>query len=300
MSWPLIEQRRPDDEDVDPEPADELGRLAVDPAVDVDLAAERPCGEQVSRAARSFPGATSLHERLAAEAGLDGHDQDDVEELAVRLAAPRSGVAGLTARPGRPSRRPDPAQGRLDRLVDLDVERDRVAAGVEELVDVAAGLADHQVGVERAARSAAGGALIVFGPKVRFGTKWPSMTSRWIRSAPAVLDAPDGVGQVRRGRRRGCSRRPAPDPCPRLLHRPRRGDSAVNAAGRLVAALAAQRGCALARRVSSRRRATAGAGGSPARSAASWPQAAPISWPRLRRIVVAIPAVAEASPRTAR
>src|SRR5439155_15926632 len=28
-------------------------------------------------------------------------------------------------------------------------------------------------------------ALIVFGPNVRFGTKWPSMTSRWIRSAPA-------------------------------------------------------------------------------------------------------------------
>ena len=40
----------------------------------------------------------------------------------------------------------------------------------------------------------------------------------------------------------------------------------------------------------SRRRATAGAGGSPARSAASCPQAAPTSWPRLRRMVVPIPA----------
>src|SRR5436309_4221955 len=28
-------------------------------------------------------------------------------------------------------------------------------------------------------------AWIVRGPNVRFGTKWPSMTSRWIRSAPA-------------------------------------------------------------------------------------------------------------------
>ncbi len=28
-------------------------------------------------------------------------------------------------------------------------------------------------------------ALIVLAPKVRFGTKWPSITSRWIRSAPS-------------------------------------------------------------------------------------------------------------------
>ena len=44
----LDEQRRADDEDVDPEPAGELGGLAVDPAVDVDLAAERLVAEQVA------------------------------------------------------------------------------------------------------------------------------------------------------------------------------------------------------------------------------------------------------------
>ena len=43
----------------------------------------------------------------------------------------------------------------------------------------------------------------------------------------------------------------------------------------------------------SRRRATAAGGGSPARSAASWPHAAPISWPRLRRIVVCDAGVSE-------
>ena len=61
-----------------------------------------------------------------------------------------SGVPGLTARPAaRPAAR-IAAQRRLDLLrIDLDVERDRVAAGVEELVEYAAGLADHQVGVER-------------------------------------------------------------------------------------------------------------------------------------------------------
>src|SRR5204862_4413227 len=47
---------------------------------------------------------------------------------------------------------------------------------------------------------------------------------------------------------------------------------------------------ALSRSMRERRRATAWAGGSPARSAASWPQAAPMSWPRFLRTVVAMPA----------
>ena len=45
----LDEQRRADDEDVDAEPARELGGLAVDPAIDVDLAAERLVAQQVAR-----------------------------------------------------------------------------------------------------------------------------------------------------------------------------------------------------------------------------------------------------------
>ena len=66
--------------------------------------------------------------------------------------------------------------------------------------------------------------------------------------------------------------------------------SPTPAGDRLVAALAAERGRALA----DEPLAAAGDGRAPAarpaRSAASWPQAAPTSWPRLRRIVVAIPA----------
>ena len=42
---------------------------------------------------------------------------------------------------------------RLDlRRLDFDVERHRIAAGVEELVDVREGVADHQVNVERQLR----------------------------------------------------------------------------------------------------------------------------------------------------
>ena len=50
------------------------------------------------------------------------------------------------------------------------------------------------------------------------------------------------------------------------------------------------RAAALSATRRARRRATAGAGGSPARSAASCPHAAPTSWPRFRRIVVSMPA----------
>ena len=69
---------------------------------------------------------------------------------------------------------------------------------------------------------------------------------------------------------------------------------------RLVAALAAQGGARSRPSSRSRRRATAGAGGSPARSAASWPQAAPTSWPRLRRMVVRDAGLAERRGERAR
>ena len=79
--------------------------------------------------------------------------------------------------------------------------------------------------------------MIVFAPNVRFGTKWPSMTSRWIRSAPGLLDAPDGVArldEVGVEDARG-------DPRPAVGH----GYSPTPTGDRLVAALAAQGGRAL-------------------------------------------------------
>jgi len=80
-------------------------------------------------------GGDVLHERLAAEPRLDGHDEDDVEQAAVRLEA--SAGLRLDREPGRPAGGPDPAQRRLDLgRLDLDVEGDRIAACVEELVDV--------------------------------------------------------------------------------------------------------------------------------------------------------------------
>ena len=95
----LDEQGRADDEDVDPEDARELGGLAVDPAIDVDLAAVRLVAEHVARRQELGRGDV-LHELLAAEARFDGHDQDDVEELGVGLQR------------GQRRRRPDRQTGR--------------------------------------------------------------------------------------------------------------------------------------------------------------------------------------------
>ena len=192
-----------------------------------------------------------------------------------------SGVPGRTARPGGPAGVADRAERRLDRLLDLDVERDRVAAGVEVLLDVAAGLADHQVRVERQLRPAA---------EVLDGLR----AEREVRDEVAVhdvevdpvgarlLDAADGVARGSRGRRRGCWPRPWPVPSPSLLPRPDRG--------RLVAALAAERlraGHDRAARGAGRRPAPAAR--RPARPPAGRTRR-PTSWPRLRRMVVPIPA----------
>ena len=148
MSWPLIHSAEPTTRMSTPSPPDELGGLAVDPAVDVDLAAERLVAQQVARRAAASSCATSFMNDWPPKPGFDGHDHDDVEQLAYgsrrRQRRPR-----LDRQPGRPAGRPDRAQRRLDRLLDLDVERDRVAAGVEVLVEEAARLVDHQVGVER-------------------------------------------------------------------------------------------------------------------------------------------------------
>ena len=105
MSWPLHQQRRPDHEHVDAEPADELRRLAVDPAVDVDLAAEQPCGAAAPRAASSLPRATSFMNAWPPNPGSTVMISTMSRSSAYGSSAD-SGVAGRTARPAaRPAAR---------------------------------------------------------------------------------------------------------------------------------------------------------------------------------------------------
>ena len=75
----LQEQRRPDDEDVRAEAADQLGCLAVHPTVDVDLAAVELVRQELARGEQLRLRDVG-HERLAAEPRLDGHDHHDVEQ----------------------------------------------------------------------------------------------------------------------------------------------------------------------------------------------------------------------------
>ena len=88
------------------------------------------------------------HERLPAGAGFDGHSQDDVEELCIGLERAQRGP-GLDGQARGTSGATGRLERRCDRLLDLDMERDRVAAGVEVFVDEPARLVNHQVGIER-------------------------------------------------------------------------------------------------------------------------------------------------------
>ena len=99
------------------------------------------------RRRRARASAWSRHERLAAEAGLDGHDEHLVE-LGQQVEVPSAGVPGFRAMPGA---RADVAQspGERDRVVrGLGVERDRRARlGVARRPAI--GVLDHEVHVER-------------------------------------------------------------------------------------------------------------------------------------------------------
>ena len=112
-----------------------------------------------------------------------------------------------------------------------------------------------------------------------------------------ALGAADRVGEVpevgvedARGDARPRSRR-------LVVRRRRLAPHRVDPGGHgLLAAVAVQRpALAASRRCAPPR--DRGRGGAPARSAASWPHAAPISWPRLRRIVTGMPAALRTSAK---
>ena len=107
---------------------------------------------QVFAGGENLLGGHVPHERLAAEPRLDGHDEDDVEQAAIRIER-TEWCLRLDREPRRPAGGPDPAQGGFDLgRLHFDVERHRIAARIEELVDVLQRVADHQVRVERQLR----------------------------------------------------------------------------------------------------------------------------------------------------
>ena len=78
----------------------------------------------------------------------------------------------------------------------LGVDSDRVGAGLREVGEIGIGRGDHQMHVEGLFRAARARARMTGAPKVMLGTKWPSITSRWIQSAPAGVDGLDLLAEA--------------------------------------------------------------------------------------------------------
>ena len=113
MSWPLRNSAEPTTRMSTPSAPDELGGLAVDPAVDVDLAAERLVAQQVRAPRGACRGATSFMNVWPPKPGSTVMTRTMSSSSRYGSSA-ASGVPGLTARPAaRPASRIR-AQGRRD------------------------------------------------------------------------------------------------------------------------------------------------------------------------------------------
>ena len=106
-----------------------------------------------ARASRSFA-QRDRQEALAAEAGIDAHDQDHVSVLD-DVFEHRDRRRRVQRDAGPCAERADVRQQALRVEGRLEVKGDDVGAGLAEVFDVAFRLDDHQVGVERARRQLA-------------------------------------------------------------------------------------------------------------------------------------------------
>ena len=97
-----------------------------------------------------------------------------------------NGVAGFKRQAGAATGVANLLQGFADIVFRFrfDVDRDRIRAGFDETRHVMIGMLDHEMNIERklvCLRTVA----TMRGPNEMLSTKWPSMMSRWIQSAPA-------------------------------------------------------------------------------------------------------------------
>ncbi len=112
-------------------------------------------------------------------------------------------VAGLSDTPAfLPSARIACSE-RCEMRAGFGMHGDDVAAGLGEGFEIGIGRRDHQMAVEHLLRVRPRIALMTAGPKVMLGTKCPSITSRWIQSAPAASTARTSSPSLREVGRRG-------------------------------------------------------------------------------------------------
>ena len=147
-----------------------------------------PAASIIRRSAAIF-GSCDGQELLAAESGIDRHHQDDVDEI----EHPRN---GFDRRRRDSARRPhvlpsdaDQLQRAVQMRAGLRMHADVIGAGLGERARCN-GRPARSSDARRTAAGRAGAALAsTGGPKLMFGTKWPSMTSRCSQSAPAASTA---------------------------------------------------------------------------------------------------------------
>jgi hypothetical protein len=155
----------------------------VDAAVDLDPQIE-PRAPVRQRSSCAILGKHVVAERLAAEAGLDRHDEHEVD-------LPEERLHGLGRGPGvERDARPAPCARIAFSAAAMVVGGStwiviRSAPGLRERVDEAVRLGQHQVRVEEELRAVAPERRQGLGPKERFGTKWPSMMSRCSHLSPS-------------------------------------------------------------------------------------------------------------------
>ena len=166
-----------------PPRADRLGGLRPAAAVDLDLARARR-GRATPRAGPSFAAATSAMNDWPPNPGSTVITRT-MSSRSRYASSAASGVAGLTDSPAdRPAARMRSRAGRI------------CGASTSTWNVIESQPASRNSSVQRPGsaiiRWASNGSAVtartasmVFQPNVRFGTKWPSITSRWIRSAPA-------------------------------------------------------------------------------------------------------------------
>ena len=100
-----------------------------------------------------------------------------------------AGVAGLSATAARGAELADRAERAVQVPARLGVDDQPARSRPRRSGGEHVGLAHHQVRLERHGDVRPAATAITSGPKVRFGTNWPSMTSHWMRSTPASSSA---------------------------------------------------------------------------------------------------------------
>ena len=153
----------------------------VDAAIHFDIAGDMVLFHHSLEAA-DF-GEHGRDELLAAEAGVDGHDEDHISVLQDFFEGDE-GVAGLRATPTPLPSVADLLDGAVEVGASLDVDDYEIGTRFGEIGDVELGPLDHQVGFDGDWAEWANSSIMTRGPTVMLGTKWPSITSTWMRPAP--------------------------------------------------------------------------------------------------------------------